>query len=907
MSKLITLFFCLAAYSVVAQNATLKGSVKDKNNNAVIGANILASPGTNGTITDYNGDYSLSLPAGTYKITVSYIGYTSQSFDMTLRGGEMKDMNLTLSDDDVALKDVIVVGSRSVPRSATSTPLPVDILQTKELQSTGQNSFDKALQYRVPSFNTVQTPVNDATSLLDPYEIRNMGPSRTLILINGKRKNMSSLVYVQTSPGRGETGADISAIPTDAIKRVEILRDGASAQYGSDAIAGVMNIILKDRFEYGSFTVNSGVTHKGDGETFGVSVNNGANIGDKGYINYTIALSKVGLANRPGTVDAEADADPNLGFGADINTVKAFLAKQPDGGNINGSPKTTSAKFAVNGALEAGANNEFYYNAAYVYKRVNSYANYRTPYWKSRADNPSLALLGANVGVTEGYVPTFEGDLKDYNATIGFKSKIHGWNNDVSVTLGGNRMDFDVKNTVNFGMGLQSPIAFKPGGFGFNHVVGNIDLSKPLNDMITVAIGSEFRTESFTIFKGDTASYVSGGANSFPGYALDRNLTNTRYNLGAYGDVSLDLTKDFLINGTVRYENYSDFGDAFVWKASTRYKFMDDKVTLRASASTGFRAPSLHQLSLQLSQASFLPGGAIQVEGIVNNSSSQAKVLGVNQLQPEKSTNFTFGLGYRPTSKLSLTLDYYNIVVKDRIVLSSKIGNTAAGNTELDNVLNSNGIKRVSFFTNGIDTRTSGIDFVMSYRGIKLSKGDLGVSLTGNYMLQNELINGLTNGVKNPKLISDAGFSIFDATQEALLLSSRPKYKAILGLDYSLGKWNFNLNNTLFGKTVFHQDGIDANLNTEFLPRVVTDLAVSYNLSNHATLGININNLLNVLPEWKLVGLNTAGDALLNDPKQKWAQENLLTFNGRYSIVTYDGSHFSQLGTIFNAFLTVKF
>jgi iron complex outermembrane receptor protein len=316
------------------------------------------------------------------------------------------------------------------------------------LSSTGQSTFDKALQYRIPSFNTVQTPVNDATSLLDPYEIRNMGPSRTLILINGKRKNMSALVYTQTSPGRGETGSDISAIPTDAIERVEILRDGASAQYGSDAIAGVMNIILKKNTTIGSATIRSGITSKGDGEMFGISLNNGSTVGENGFINYTIDFSKVALANRPGKVNADGEA---ADFGASLSVVNAFLAKMPDAGNINGSPETASAKFLINGGEKFNDNTQMYYNAAYVYKKVNSFANYRTPYWRSVADMPYLADLfaGGNPANYMGYVPTFEGDLNDYNATLGYKSVKNGWNTDASITTGGNSQIYGVSNSQN--------------------------------------------------------------------------------------------------------------------------------------------------------------------------------------------------------------------------------------------------------------------------------------------------------------------------------------------------------------------------------------------------------------------------------------------------------------------------
>lgn len=443
----------------------LKGKVTDGTNSPVPGASITVVGKKAGASTDVDGVYSLKLENGTYQIKVSSVGYEVISQSVTVSGETTA--NFQLSDANSQLSEIIVVGSRASQRSVTDSPLAVDILPISELKNTGQATFDKALQYRVPSFNTVQTPVNDATSLLDPYEIRNMGPSRTLILVNGKRKNMSSLVYIQTSPGRGETGADISAIPQDAIKRVEILRDGASAQYGSDAIAGVMNIILKDRYEYGSATLRSGITHKGDGEMLGVSINNGANFGAKGFVNYTMDFSQTQLANRPGMVDAKADADGNLGFGAPLASVQSFLARHPDGGNINGSPKTTAAKFLINGGVPVGENAELYFNAAYVYKKVNSFANYRTPYWKSLADNPSLALLGANVGVTEGYVPTFEGDLGDYNGTLGFRKEVNGWKNDVSLTFGGNKQLYSVNNTVNFSLGMNTPISFKPGGYNF--------------------------------------------------------------------------------------------------------------------------------------------------------------------------------------------------------------------------------------------------------------------------------------------------------------------------------------------------------------------------------------------------------------------------------------------------------
>ncbi|WP_421799412.1 TonB-dependent receptor [Haliscomenobacter sp.] len=902
-------FTLLLTSSALLAQATLKGSVKDENGEALIAASISVAGTSTGVITNLEGLYEMPLPAGTHTINVSYTGYEAIAQVVTI-GTQDVVLDFILKSAVTNLNEVVIsVGSRNTLRTSTDTPLPIDILGAKDLVASGQTTFDKALTYRVPSFNSVQTPVNDATSLLDPYEIRNMGPSRTLILINGKRKNMSSLLYTQTSPGRGETGADISAIPQDAIERVEILRDGASAQYGSDAIAGVMNIILKKDVDKGGVTLRTGMTSEGDGEMFGVSVNNGARLGARGFLNYTLDLSKIGLANRPGTVDAEGEA---ADFGASINDVRSFLKDFPDAGNINGSPATTAMKFSINAGGKVNEHSEVYGNAAYIFKKVNSYANYRTPYWRSLDDFPYLLdFFGVN-GKYVGYVPTFDGDLIDYHATAGFKSSRNGWNTDVSFTVGGNQQTYTVRNSHNRNRTLNpdgtfkyrenSPINFRPGGTRFTHAVGNIDVSKRVSNVFSFAFGSEFRTEDFTILVGDEASYEDGGADSFAGNDPRNSGHFNRYNVGAYADLAFDLTDNFLINATARLENYSDFGDAFVWKISSRYKLADDNVVLRGSLSTGFKAPTLHQIYTQKAQYSFVPGQGIQVGGLVSNVSREARLLGIPSLDPEKSTNFTLGIGLKPAPNFNITLDYFSINLTDRIILSTEIKSTG-GNTALDQILSSNNLSDLSFFVNALDTKTSGLDFVANYRAIKFGAGKLGVSLAGNVMLQNER----SGAVKNPKLISDAGQSVANLTQEALFFTSRPKFKTILGLDYETGRFIFTLGNTLFGPTKFKQQGLDANLYTEFKTKLVTDLAITFQTSKTSTLALNINNLFNVLPEWEFKAENSAGETLLKDAAALKVNSNLITFNQRYSITTYDGSHFSQLGTIFNLSYNFRF
>ncbi len=904
---------------------SVSGMVSD-GDGPVIGATI--SLGSAGTVTDIDGKYSINLGApGTYELTVSYIGYESTSKSFTLSAGENVTWDITLESSATTLDELVIVGSRTAPRSNTTSPLPVDVFRAKDLLSTGQATFDKALQYRVPSFNTVQTPVNDATSLLDPYEIRNMGPSRTLVLINGKRKNLSALLYTQTSPGRGETGADISGIPVDAIKRIEILRDGASAQYGSDAIAGVMNIILKDDAEAGSFTLRTGITSEGDGEMFGIALNNGSKLGRDGFINYTLDLSKTNLANRPGTVSAEGEAGD---FGADIADVQRFLNAYPDARNINGSPETTASKFAVNFGNKLTESTEIYGDAAYIYKRVNSFANYRTPYWRTEAAFPYLADFfpdGPN-GEYIGYVPTFEGLLNDYNGTLGFRTEKNGWIADLSFTVGGNQQTYKVNNSHNRNEvlvpnwidanenGIQepeevtfaqryrenSPITFDPGGTRFTHTVGNIDVTRRLSDKVGIAFGSEFRNENFTIIEGELSSYEAGGADSFAGNDPRNSGKFNRYNFGGYADAAFDITDDFLVNTTVRLENYSDFGNAFVYKVSSRYKFNEDKITLRASFSTGFKAPTLHQIFTQKAQYSFIPGQGIQVGGLVNNVSREARLLGLPALDPEKSTNFTVGVGLRPSDDLSITIDFFSINVEDRIILSTEIGGTAGGGTELDQILSDNNLSDLSFFVNGLDTRTSGIDFVANYRGLKLGANTLNVNLSGNYMLQNERVGD----VKNPAIVASAGQSVANQTQEALFFTSRPEFKAILGLGTDFGKLGVSLNNTVFGPTTFYQQGLDAGIFTKFTTKVVTDLALNYGITEKTTLSLNINNLLNVLPEWNFMS-ETPGDSRLNDAEFLQNQSNLITFNQRYSQMTYDGYHFSQLGTMMQLALNVRF
>ncbi len=908
--------------------ATITGTVTGKG--ALLqGVTVTAKPSGKGTITDESGKYKLSLAAGTYMLSFSSTGYKTQTSTITVNNGDNKTIDIELTEDVRGLEDVVIVGSRSLPRTSVGTPLPVDILSANDLRSTAQPSFDKQLQYRVPSFNTVNTPVNDATTLFDPYEIRGLGPSRSLILINGKRKNLSSLLYVQFSPGRGETGADLAAIPVDAIKRVEILRDGASAQYGSDAIAGVVNIILKDKYQYSTLGLNTGITSKGDGATYNLAFNSGSNIGTDGFVNYTIDISQQNNAVRSGIIHKPTEKFIFGGTPAVDAAIDAYLKRFPTVNNINGTGEVTAVKFNTNFGIPMGNGSQVYGNAGYVNKKAMSNANFRTPYWRTDTGLLHVRIPGAPnyTGGSNplyegylGYMPTFEGDLSDYHATVGYKKSLNGWIHDVSFTTGGNKQLYTVENTVNRSLGTRSPTTFKPGGYRFAHVVGNYDISRSITDKLSFAFGAEVRRETFEIIAGDTASYSGEGANSFPGIRAENASINNRFNFGAYADATFDVNENFLINGAIRGEKYSDFGEAFVWKLSSRYKLADNKVTLRGSLSTGFRAPTLHQIHAQSTQASFV-GGNIQLSGLFNNRSKQAFLLGVPTLKPERSTNLTVGLGLNPVRNLSITLEYFNIRIKDRIFYSSAIASNTPGST-LDQILQAAGVVQAQFFLNGLETLTSGVDFVMSYKDIDLSTGKLSVNLAGNVVIQNKVI-GAPN---DPQAIKAEGQTTLSPQIRSLLTESRPQYKAILGFDYTFKKWSFGLNNTLFGTTRFqdldngapysvfgltvtNDPNVMNDIKQVFKPAVVTDLNIRFNVTDKLSISAGANNLLNVLPKWSLQAINgnPNAQALLNNQANRELLEGLLSFSGRYRILGYNGSQFSQLGTIFNLSLLLRF
>lgn len=834
----LILFLCLFAYLGVYSQSTIHGKIKDSNGTPLIGATVVEVASNRGTVTDVNGNFSLEVSAVPVNIAVSYIGYQTQ----VLTAND-NSMELTLIESTNQLDEVVIVGSRGKSRTILTSPVPIDNINASELYATGQKMVDQMINYKVPSYNSSNQTVSDATAHFDPSELRNLGPSRTLVLINGKRKNQSALVYVNDTPGKGEVGVDMKSIPASAIERIEVLRDGASAQYGSDAIAGVINIILKER-PNSPFEVNleSGITKEGDGFTYSGDINKGFRLGNTGFLNLTGSIYHQDYTDRSG----EPGGDGLFGviFGDDdiLNGNHPFIQKHPDLGMIIGQPEYDKYSLYTNMGLPYGnGKGELYASGGYTYRDGKSFAAYRTPYWI-----PSdFGLLTPEGQEYEGFLPTFETDIKDFNFTLGNRLNLsNGWKVDLSATAGSNSVDYLIGNSINVSLGETSPTEFDPGGYSFSNILGNLDISKSFNS-ITLSFGSEARRESFEVRAGQEESYINGGVQSFPGLRPENALEESRTNIGVYASLDWDVSKSFLIGGALRYENYSDFGSNVSWKINARQLIGNDKGAIRASVSTGFRAPSLHQIYLSNIQT-LLSGGTVSNQGTFNNVSPVIRGLGVPELDAETSFNISAGLTYKFSKSFSASLDYYNVDLDNRVLFTGEIGFDADDSKDnlVEQVLKEFDVTSIKFFVNAMDTRTQGIDFVANYNGFPLgNKGNMGLVFALNY--NRTEIEGQINA---PKILADAGYDIFNRKEQARVTSARPNLKYSLGMNFEFGKFNASLNQTYFGEVTWQHASDPANDQT-FAGKVILDLILGYKFSKNFGINLSINNLFDTYPD----------------------------------------------------------
>ncbi len=863
---LFSLLLVLSAIQIQAQSVS--GTVTDANGIPLIGANIYESGTNNGTTSDVNGKFDLSVDQVPTMITVSYTGFVSKEIEASGTG-----LNISLA-EGTALDELVVIGTRGKPRTILGSAVPIDNINAADLRASGQVSVDQMLNFKVPSYNSSNQTISDATAHFDPSELRNLGPSRTLVLVNGKRKNQSALVYVNDTPGKGEVGTDMKSIPAESIERIEVLRDGAAAQYGSDAIAGVINIILKERTD-GEITANTGITTEGDGLTYDVGINKGVKIGNNGFVNFTGSYYHQDYTNRAG----EPGGDGLFGviFGDDdiLNGNTPWLQANPDLGMTIGQPEYDKYSALVNLGLPYGKGGEFYATAGYTGRNGKSFALYRAPYWIT----DDAGLLTPEGEEYQGFQPTFETTISDLTFIAGTRNKFGEWNTDLSVAAGSNAVDYLIGNTINVDLLPNSPTEFDAGAYSFGNIIGNLDVSRTFGKL-GVSAGLEARSESFEVVAGQEESYVDGGAQSFPGLQPDNALDESRNNIGFYAGLDYDLSDNTFIGGAARFENYSDFGSNVSWKINARQFIADKKGAIRASVSTGFRAPSLHQIYLSNKQT-LVSGGTVSNQGTFNNVDEVIKDLGVPSLDAETSLNLTAGFTYKITNDFSLSADYYNIKVDNRVLFTGEIGfdGDDMNVNAVEEVLLANDVTSLKYFVNALDTRTTGFDIVADYSG---SKFDAVLSLNLNETtIENE-------SIESPGAVGDAGYEIFNRKEQSRITSARPGVKALVGLTYKLNNLRIGLNNTYFGEVTWQHATDPANDQT-FAGKVITDLILGYKFNDKFSANLIVNNLLNVYPDV----IDTNGDFVTD-------------LGGRFKY-PWEVNQFGFNGTIVKAGVSYKF
>lgn len=829
-----TCLLLMLLFTAVAVSQTT-GVVKDNNGNPLPGASVTIKGTTVGTTTDFDGVFSIDANQGDV-IQISYVGFETQEIDFT---GDA--LTVTLQ-EGLSLDEVLVTGNRSKPRTAIDSAVPIDNIRTADIMNVGEASIERALTFAIPSFNAQDQAISDATAGFAPADIRGLGPSRTLVLINGKRVNQQSQAYLNRTPGKGEVGVNLKSIPIAAVERIEVLRDGASSQYGSDAMAGVMNFILKKDSAFSTLNASTGITSAGDGFQFNIDYNTTLPFGNGGRVNLTLAYTDQERTNRAGA-PGTSSFDTATARQNEID----FAIKDPTLGMIIGRPDLKQKNVFVNITHPLGKNSEFYTTHGYTDRWNRSFAYYRFPGW--RRDVADAGFLTTKPEDFVGYHPTFEGEIKDHFNVLGFDLDLgNDWQLDLSVTHGKNSIDYTVNRSVNrdyLAAEGWSPTTFRPGGYAFSNVIENADLTKTFSEKVSFSAGLEYKQEKFEAFKGDPFSRYGGGSDSFAGIAEEQEGEWKRNNFALYSGLDIDFSDKFLATVAGRFENFSDVGSNFSWKVASRYK-LSNTTAIRGSISTGFRAPSLHQQKLSNTQYIIVAGSSEPLlQGTIQNGIPEARALGIQDLFPETSLNFTAGITFGNRNGFSGSLDFYNIKVNDRVLFTSQI--QGASGSQLEKDLLDAGVVAIQAWINAGNTNTTGVDFVLNWR-----KDHLNLGLTGNFNTTS------IDSIDTPKELQ--GVEIFSHKEASLITSSRPKSKISLTADYSADKFEFGLYNTNFGKVTIAHDGNDPKFDQVLSSKLVTDLRVTYKFTTQLSLTGILNNAFDVFPDITNQNTGTTSD-----------------------------------------------
>ncbi|MGH8055273.1 MAG: TonB-dependent receptor plug domain-containing protein [Stenotrophomonas sp.] len=725
------------------------------------------------------------------------------------------------------LDTVIVTGTRVADRTVAESQSPIDIITPEALQSTGTSELATALSRALPSLNFPRPALTDGTSGIRPAQLRGLSPDQVLVLVNGKRRHTSAMINVNGSIGRGSSAVDINAIPIAAIERVEVLRDGASAQYGSDAIAGVINIVLKGSGSGGSLAVDYGQYSAGDGNKYQLSGDTGVSFADgRGSLHVAGQISQQDESNRAGPY---LGSTPNTGNFPSIGE-KTFVV---------GDPRVDATAASANLSFNFTDNITGYANALLSNRDITSFAFYRSP------NHSGQTALLAQV-YPDGFVPQINQYSKDRSVVAGVKGSTEsGWTWDVSANHGENTLDFHTRNSINYSLGENSPSSFYDGTLKYQQDIFNADFTKALDwglaYPVTLSFGGEYRREKWEQNAGELNSYTGSGAQGFGGFTPINAVNTDRDNYAVYAGLEADLTDKFSAGLTGRYEDYSDFGDKFSGKLSARYAFTD-KVALRATASSGFRAPSLAQQGYQAVTSTIINGVFVD-RGTFPTTSAAAQALGATPLKAESSTSYSVGLVLQPVDRLYLTVDAYQIDIDDRIALSTNITTNAAANALLADL----GLPQVtafSYFTNGLDTRTRGVDAVSSYT-VPFTASSL--ELTAAYSYNETEVKKF---IASPAVFGSLGItqSLIGRDEIGRIEDSFPRDKAILSGTWRSDRWELGLAATRYGSFTV-RNSATATRDQTYDAKWVLDASASFKPSEQWKLTLGADNLLDEYPD----------------------------------------------------------
>jgi iron complex outermembrane receptor protein len=855
---LALIFFTGCTTVSFAQNGVINGKVKD--GETVLQA-ATVSVANNSTFTNSAGEFSISVKPGTYTLIITHVGYKKFEQPVLINAGETKMLEYKMIRDD-QLGEVVVLGSRSlIQRSNLNTTVPVDVITSKELKQTHQFSLIQMLNYTLPSFNVSRENV------FEPVTLRGLGPDHLLILVNGTRYHNTAYVNngaIKGTLGVGSVTNDISSIPFSAVEKIEILRDGASAQYGSDAIAGVINITLKKTTGKTLVNLRLGQQYKGDGENIVFGINHGISLFKKGFLNFSVDFRYRNPTHRggeyQGTVyyDIPSNATPavrDIIVASDNQKIeeRGFNRKTP--ASNDGSIQLGSLGFLINGGYPIKNQVELFWTGSVNYRSAVYEGMYRFPKTVNQV-NTDLYPNGFKV------TPII--NSRDVSAIAGIRGKTtKGLSWEWSSALGGNSNKQIGKNTNNasqYAMGANAPTEFYAGKLVFTQLINSLNFNKDLTNKIkglksfNIGFGGEYRVDNYRTLEGEEASWKDydssgprlGGAAGVASISPEDAVNESRRIAALYVDLETDVNEHLLINMAARYENYNDYRNNLAGKLAMKYK-VSSAFSVRGSVSNGFHAPALQQIYLTSTGSNWKNIGGINVPvrtGIFRNNSNIARAFGVNQLKPEKAINMSGGFTSTLSPQINLTIDAYWIEIKNRIVLS---GSFDKGNPYVNTILqNRPDIDQAQFVTNAINTKTGGIDIVMNGNW-KIKKSGLQVTLAANFTHTN-LFGPIQSTDKLPADSLNTN-TLFNREEREKIEHGQPGSKIIVSANYKIGKMGILIRSTRFGKISVVYNSADSSRDEFFSLKILTDVSINYSAKKWWTITAGANNVFDVYPD----------------------------------------------------------